>query len=49
MTNRLKSESESLQRSAEMVRSIDEKRGVLNLLFIREFAKKQYGECVVLV
>ena len=44
MVNRLKSEPESLQRSAEMVRSVDEKCDLLDLLFVAEFAKKQHGE-----
>ena len=40
----LKSEPEPLQRSFEIVRSIDEKRRLLNLLFVAEFTKKQHGE-----
>jgi len=40
----LKLESESLQRGFEIVRSIDEKRSVLTLLFLAEFTEKQHGE-----
>jgi len=40
----LKSEPEPLQRSFEIVRSIDEKRRLFNLLFVAEFTKKQHDE-----
>jgi hypothetical protein len=44
MASHLKSEAESLQRGVEMGRSIDEERGLLDLLFLAEFAEKQHGE-----
>jgi hypothetical protein len=44
MANHLKSEPEPLQRSFEMMRSIDEEGGLLDLLFVAEFAEKKQGE-----
>ena len=42
MASYLKSESEPLQRGVEIVRAIDEKPRLLNLLFLAEFTKKQH-------
>jgi hypothetical protein len=39
-----KSEAEPLECSFEMMRSIDETRDLLNLVFLTEFTKQQYGE-----
>ena len=44
MASYLKSEPESLQCSFEIVRSVDEEGGVLDLLFLAEFTEKQHGE-----
>jgi hypothetical protein len=40
----LKSKSEPLQSGFEMVGSIDEGRGLFDLLFVAEFTQKQHGE-----
>jgi hypothetical protein len=39
-----KSESEPLQRGFEIVRAIDEKSRLLDLLFLAEFTQKQHGQ-----
>jgi hypothetical protein len=44
MAAHAKSEVESLQRVREMVRVIDEKRHIRDLLFLAEFTKEQHGE-----
>jgi hypothetical protein len=44
MASYLKSEAKSVQRSFEMMRSIDKKCGLLNLLFVAEFVEEQQGE-----
>jgi hypothetical protein len=44
MSNHLKSESESFQRSDEMSRCVDEKDGLFDLLFLAEFAQEQHGQ-----
>ena len=44
MASYLKSEPEQLQCSLEIVRSIDEKGRLLDLLFVSKFTKKQHGE-----
>jgi hypothetical protein len=44
MAAHVKSEAESFQRILEIVRLIDEKRHIRDLLFLAEFAKKQESE-----
>ena len=44
MTKCLKSKSKSLQYSCEVVRSVNEKRRIFDLLFLTKFAKKQHSE-----
>jgi len=45
----LKSEPESFQRGFERVRSIDEERRLLDLLFLAEFAQERCGALRILV
>ena len=44
MTSYLKSEPKPLQSGFEIVGSIDEERGLLDLLFVAEFAQKQQSD-----
>jgi hypothetical protein len=44
IASHLKSDPKSLHSGFEVVRSVNEKRGLLNLLFLAEFAEKQHGE-----
>jgi len=41
----LKSETCSLQGSLEVLRTIDEEHGGFDIVFIAQFAKKDFGEC----
>jgi hypothetical protein len=44
VVNHPKSEAQSLQSGFEMVRSVNEERGLLDLLFVAEFAQEQQSE-----
>jgi hypothetical protein len=44
MANRLKSQAESVEGASKCRRSIDEERGLLDLLLFAEFPQEQHGE-----